>query len=69
MRKIVAGMGLAGLPLVSLVVSALPNLLLVIALVLGGGNLVANVPTLYLALVAVGGIIGAIGAIGSTLGT
>mgnify|MGYP000170979725 CR=1 FL=1 len=68
MRKVMAGMGLFGMPLLSLVVGAMPQLLLVIALLLGGGNLTAGITTIFTTLVAVGGIIGAIGAIGPILG-
>ena len=68
MRKMMAGMGLVALPLVSLGASVLPNVLLVIALLLGGGNLVANATTIFTALVGIGGVVSAIPAIGLSLG-
>jgi len=68
MRKMMAGMGLVALPLVSLGASVLPNLIFVIALLLGGGNLVAGPTTIFTALLGIAGVIGAIGAIGPLLG-
>jgi len=68
MRKMMAGMGLVALPLVSLGASVLPNLILVIALLLGGGNLVAGPTTIFTALLGIAGVIGVIGAIGPLLG-
>ncbi len=67
MRKMMAGMGLAALPLVSLGVSVLPNLIFVIALLLGGGNLVAGPTTIFTALLGIAGWLGIIG-IGASLG-
>jgi hypothetical protein len=67
MRKMMAGMGLVALPLVSLGASVLPNVLLVIALLLGSGNLVAGPTTIFTALVGIAGVAGVIG-IGVPLG-
>ena len=61
MRKIVAGMGLAALPLVSLLVSTVPQLIFVIALLLGGGNLAAGPTTSFTALVGIAGFTGILG--------
>jgi len=58
MRKMMAGMGLAALPLVSLGASVLPNLIFVIALLLGGGNLTAGATTIFTALVGIAGFTG-----------
>jgi len=58
MRKMMAGMGLVALPLVSLGASVLPNLIFVIALLLGGGNLVAGPTTIFTALVGIAGFTG-----------
>ncbi len=68
MRKMMAGMGLAALPLVSLGVSVLPNLIFVIALLLGGGNLVAGPTTIFTALFGIAGFTGLITGISSFLG-
>jgi hypothetical protein len=68
MRKMMAGMGLAALPLVSLGASVLPNVLLVIALLLGGGNLVAGPTTIFTALVGIAGVVGAVTGIPLSLG-
>jgi hypothetical protein len=61
MRKMMAGMGLVALPLVSLGASVLPNLIFVIALLLGGGNLVAGATTIFTALVGIAGFTGILG--------
>ncbi len=50
MRKMMAGMGLVALPLVSLGASVLPKAFLLIALLLGGGNLVAGPTTIFTVL-------------------
>jgi hypothetical protein len=52
MRKMMVGMGLVALPLVSLGASVLPNLFF-IALLLGGGNLAAGATTIFSALVGI----------------
>ncbi|MCS6816141.1 MAG: hypothetical protein N0A16_08710 [Blastocatellia bacterium] len=68
MRKVMAGMGLLSMPLLSLAVGVVPQVLFVIALVLGGGNILANVTTLFTALVGIAGFTGIIGALGVNLG-
>ena len=60
MRKMMAGMGLVALPLVSLGASVLPNVLLVIALLMGRGDLTANATTIFTTLVGIGGVVSAI---------
>jgi hypothetical protein len=50
MRKMMAGMGLVALPLVSLGASVLPKAFFLIALLLGGGNLVAGPTTIFTVL-------------------
>lgn len=63
MRKMMAGMGLVALPLVSLGASVLPNLFF-IALVMGGGNLVANATTIFTALVGIAALLDAVFTLG-----
>jgi hypothetical protein len=58
MRKWMAGMGLLGMPLLSLAMGTVPQLIFVIALVLGGGNLLANATTIFTALVGIAGFTG-----------
>jgi hypothetical protein len=59
MRKMMAGMGLVALPLVSLGASVLPNLFF-IALLLGGGNLTAGATTIFTALVGIAALLDAV---------
>jgi hypothetical protein len=62
MRKMMAGMGLAALPLVSLGASVLPKAFLLIALLLGGGNLVAGPTTIFTVLAGLAALTGPFGA-------
>jgi|GEM_PF-968107 len=68
MRKVMAGMGLLGMPLLSLGVSAVPQLIFVIALLLGGGNLTAGATTIFTAIVGLAGFLNIVPAIGQLLG-
>ncbi len=67
MRKVGVGMGLLSMPLLSLAAGAVPQLIFVIALLLGGGNLTAGITTIFTALVGIAGFTGIIG-IGPFLG-
>lgn len=58
MRKVGVGMGLLSMPLLSLAAGAVPQLIFVIALLLGGGNLTAGITTIFTALVGIAGFTG-----------
>jgi len=60
MRKWMTGMGLLSAPLLSLAVGAVPQLIFVIALVLGGGNILAGPTTIFTALLGIAGFTGII---------
>lgn len=60
MRKWMTGMGLLSAPLLSLAVGAVPQLFF-IALVLGGGNILAGPTTIFTALVGIAGLLGIAG--------